>query len=102
MRIYDKAEWQIDGGIDKSSVSEHFKLLFEWLNENGLLNDDGKEICELGSFSEVSLHSELLTDLGRSFIENHYDDVASKHRYDNSDFIDALAKMFIGNSDNNG
>lgn len=97
MKIYDKAEWQIDAGIDKSLVTEHFKLIFGWLNKNGLLNDDGKEIYQLNSFGDISLHNDLLTDEGCSFIEKNYDEIARQFRYGSLDFINALKDRLQSN-----
>lgn len=94
MKIYDKAKWQIDAGISKSIVTEHFKLIFGWLNKNGLLNDDGKEIYQLNSFEDVSLHNGLLTKEGCFFIEKHYDEIARQFRYGSLDFINALNDRF--------
>lgn len=98
MKIYDKAEWQIDGGVDKSSVAQHFKLLFNWLSTKGLLNNDGHEILELDAYGDTSLHSDLLTDEGNSFVEKTYDEVVKSHRYGTEDFIKALEERYTKKS----
>ena len=43
MKIYDKARWQIEGGINKSAVINHFKFIFDWLDKMNLLSIYGEE-----------------------------------------------------------
>ena len=43
MKIYDKARWQIDGGMDKEIVIKHFEFMFSWLDKYNLLTEYGKE-----------------------------------------------------------
>lgn len=82
MKIYDKAEWQIDNGVDESVVLNHFQFVFEWLNSNKLLSKDGLEILEIGIDEEVSLNEELLTTKGNEFLDKYYDALISKSEYD--------------------
>lgn len=94
MKVYDKAEWQIDGGVDKPIVERHFKLLFSWLNAKGLLSSDGKEIFELDSFGDVSLHSGLLTNEGNIFIDKNYDEIAKMFSYGDNSFVKGLDERY--------
>ena len=41
MKIYDKAIWQIDGGIPSNLVVNHFKIVFTWLEKHDMLNEIG-------------------------------------------------------------
>lgn len=82
MKIYDKALWQIDNGVDKSVVVNHFQFVFEWLDSNKLLSKDGLEILEIGIDEEVSLNENLLTAKGNEFLDKYYDVLISKSEYD--------------------
>ena len=43
INIYDKAVWQIDGGVPSELVENHIKIVFAWLGKNDLLSEMGKE-----------------------------------------------------------
>ena len=75
MKIFDKAQWHIDGGENPSSVTNKFLVIFDLLNEEGLLSDDGMEILELGIDSSVSLNEKMVTGIGFEFLEKYYDEV---------------------------
>jgi len=95
MKIYDKSTWQIEAGIDKVVVSKHFELVFQWLKEKKLLSLDGIEVCELGSFSDVSLHEGLLTESGNAFLRKIYDDLLKTIQYGSLDVIKYLDSKYI-------
>ncbi len=82
MKIFDKAEWQIDGGINKTIVVKHFKFIFDWLKANDMLSEDGLEIFDVGIDEETSLHERLVTCDGCKFLEKNYDELISKSKYD--------------------
>lgn len=82
MKIYDKAMWQIDNGMDESIVVKHFQLVFEWLKTRNMLNNDGLEILDIGIDEEVSLNETLLTDNGRAFLDKYYDELISNSDYE--------------------
>lgn len=102
LKIFDKAQWQIDGGTPEELVVNHFNLVFIWLNKHDMLSDEGKEELEFGIDLEASLNEELLTIDGVKFLDRYYDDflaVISKDSYgkDNSiDELDRLYKKFKG------
>ena len=94
MKVYDKSEWQIDGGVDRHIVEKHFNQLFSWLNAKGLLSSDGQEIFELDSFDDVSLHSGLLTDEGNVFVEKNYNEIIKLFSYGDNNFIKGLEEQY--------
>ena len=77
MKIYDKAAWHIDGGENKSDVMFRFREVFEFLDEKGMLNAEGKETLEYGLDSSISLNSTMVTKEGKLFLETCYDKVIS-------------------------
>lgn len=52
-----------------------FKEVFAFLNEVNMLNDEGKETIEYGMDSSISLNSGMVTEIGKSFLDNYYDSV---------------------------
>jgi hypothetical protein len=81
VKIYDKADWQIDGGVSKQTVIKHFKLVFEWLKDHHYLNNDGLEVLELNDFANVSLNDSLLTKEGNDFMSRYYDKLIKEVPY---------------------
>lgn len=81
MKIYDKAKWQIDGGVNKEVVIKHFEFIFCWLKERGLLSKIGEEIYNLGIDEEISLNEEMVTREGATFLAAHYDELINKSQY---------------------
>lgn len=75
MKIYDKAEWHIDGGEDKKEVIRKFELIFSILKTKDMLSDEGKEVMEVGIDGSISLHECMLTAEGNLFMEQHYDSI---------------------------
>ena len=75
MKIFDKAQWHIDGGENPSSVTNKFLVIFDFLNEEGLLSHDGMEILDLGMDSSVSLNDQMVTEKGFKFLEKYYAEV---------------------------
>lgn len=78
LKVYDKAQWHIDAGEDSESVVLRFKAVFAFLNSKNLLESEGKEIIDFGIDSSVSLHERMVTEAGKSFMENCYDKVIDK------------------------
>lgn len=75
LKIYDKAKWHIDAGEDSGVVIDKLKAVLEFLNKEGMLTSEGKEILDLGVDSSVSIHERMLTDKGRNFMESNYDKI---------------------------
>lgn len=92
LKIYDKAQWHIDAGVDSEVVVKKMKLLFEFLDEKGLLQSEGKEMIELGIDSSISIHGRMLTEQGNSFMEAKYDSVINT---ESDKFAEALEKAFV-------
>lgn len=75
LKIYDKAKWHIDAGEDSGVVINKLKAVLEFLDKEGMLTSEGKEILDLGVDSSVSIHERMLTDKGRNFMESNYDKI---------------------------
>ena len=71
--VYDKVAWHIDGGESREVVLSHFRFFLNWLSQNGLLSDEGKELEELGVDESLSFHSRMLTERGNTFMSKYYD-----------------------------
>lgn len=82
MKIYDKAAWQIDKGLDKKVVIKHFKFIFTWLKSRKMLSNEGIEVYKSGIDEEISLHENLLTEEGNKFIDKYYDMLIMASEYD--------------------
>lgn len=75
LKIYDKAQWHIDAGEDSASCIKRIKAVFEFLQEKGMLSDEGKEMIEIGIDSSISLNERMVTAQGKRFLEKCYDDI---------------------------
>lgn len=75
LKIYDKAQWHIDAGEDATSCIKRIKAVFEFLQEKGMLSDEGKEMIEMGIDSSISLNERMVTEQGKRFLERCYDDI---------------------------
>ncbi len=73
LRVYDKAQWHIDAGEVPETVLTRFKDTLCFLDEKGLLSEEGKEIIEMGVDSSVSIHERMLNEQGNGFMEQCYD-----------------------------
>ena len=82
MKIFDKASWQIDNGMNEEVVIAHFKFIFEWLNEHDMLSPSGLEILDIGIDEDVSLHEGLVNERGLHFLDEYYDKLIADSQYD--------------------
>ena len=73
LKIYDKAQWHIDAGENSGAVIDKLKVVLEFIDQEGMLTSEGKEIMDLGVDSSISIHERMLTDKGRNFMESNYD-----------------------------
>lgn len=62
LKIFDKAQWQIDGGIPEELVVNHFNLVFLWLDKHELLSDEGKESEEF-NYDELGQDSKIIYNM---------------------------------------
>ena len=92
LKVYDKAQWHIDAGTDEAVVVEKMKVLFDFLNDKGFLQDEGKEVLDLGIDDSVSIHERMLTDAGNKFMESKYDTIINTNV---EEFLEALEKAFV-------
>lgn len=95
MNIYDKARWQIEGGIPVATVLAHFKFMFEWLNEYKLLNEYGLETLIDGIDEEAILTDEMVNVGGKNFLDKYYDEYVSQIDYGINENADLLEKMYF-------
>lgn len=97
MKIIDKAAWQIDGGIPRELVVNHFRTVFVWLEKHKMLSDAGKEELEDGIDDCATLMEDLITKEGMEFLENCYDDylrAIAKGKYGTEESGDELEKLY--------
>ena len=73
LKIYDKAQWHIDAGENSKAVIDKLKVVLEFLDKEGMLTSEGKEIMDLGVDSSISIHERMLTEKGINFMESNYD-----------------------------
>ncbi len=81
MNIYDKARWQIEGGMAPDIVVVHFKFMFQWLKEFHLLSDYGIKTLEDGIDDEAVLTDEMVNIGGKNFLDKYYDIYVSQIQY---------------------
>ena len=75
MKIFDKAKWHIEAGVDPNEVINKFKEIFIFLFINKMLSSEGKEIMEIGIDSSVSLNEKIVNENGIKFLDDCYDKV---------------------------
>lgn len=80
--IYDKASWQVEGGMDVDKVIAHFVTIFEWLHSKKMLNNEGSQFIEIGIDDSISLNEEMVTKEGNQFLSKYYDKIISESNYD--------------------
>lgn len=72
LKVYDKAQWHIDAGEDSGAVIDKLRIVLEFLDKEGMLTSEGKEIIDLGVDSSISIHERMLTEKGINFMESNY------------------------------
>ncbi|MBQ1659614.1 MAG: hypothetical protein II059_07175 [Clostridia bacterium] len=94
MKIYDKASWHIDAGMDEHEVVEKFRSVFNSLERLDLLSDEGYEISELGIDDSISLNENMVTKRGCKFLDKYYDAVIAYNSDKISDELEKCYKSF--------
>lgn len=74
IKVYDKAQWHLDGGENKREVLNKFANIFKFLLKNNMLNEEGNEIVKDGIDSSVSLNEQVVNEEGKKFLNKYYDD----------------------------
>jgi len=77
IEAYDKVSWHFPEGKNCPSLEAakaHFAAVMEWLKENDLLSEEGKEVLELGIDSDFSITSSMLNDKGNEVFKKYYSD----------------------------
>lgn len=95
LKIFDKAQWHIDAGEEEGTVIARLEAVFKFLDKNGLLRAEGKEIYQLGIDSSVSLHERMVTGSGNAFLEKNYDSVMNLADGDIFEALESRYKEFI-------
>lgn len=96
MEVFDKVSWQVDGGVEKSIVINHFDFMFSWLHEKGLLSAQGEEMYKFGADGSTSISDNDLTDEGSKFMKKYYDTYISKVEYgvhEDTELLDSIWKQ---------
>ncbi len=91
LKVYDKAQWHIDAGEDESAVVKKMEILFDFLENKGFLQAEGKEILKIGIDESISIHERMLTEKGNSFMESKYDGIINTNE---EEFNEALENAF--------
>ena len=91
LKIYDKVAWQLDGGMEKESVIEHFSFILNWCHINNLLLPEGEETLAFGVDESCSLHERMFTEIGNKFMATHYDKVANAKKGDEA-YLNSLLR----------
>lgn len=94
MKVFDKAAWQIDNGVDEVTVISHFKFILGWLNEHDMLSPDGLEILETGIDEDVSLHEGMVNERGLHFLNEFYDKLITDAEYNVAHEKALIEKLF--------
>lgn len=92
LKIYDKAQWHIDGGEDVELVIARFKSVFRFLADKDLLSPEGMELLEIGMDSSASLHERMVSDKGNKFLSDVYEEVED---LDYTEIEEMLEKKYI-------
>lgn len=81
LKVYDKAKWHIEKGMDTKDILEHFDFMFSWLKEFNLLSEEGLEILDIGIDESISLNERMVNIGGAIFLEKNYDKYISRIDY---------------------
>ncbi|MBQ8133910.1 MAG: hypothetical protein IJ192_05850 [Clostridia bacterium] len=91
MKIFDKASWHIDSGMEETDVINKFKKIFDALDSLSLLSDEGYEILDFGIDDSISLNENMVNEKGRLFLEEYYDKIIG---YDTNNIAEELHKKY--------
>lgn len=94
MTIYDKARWQIEGGIEEELVIQHFRFMFQWLNDYNLLSEEGKKTYADGIDESSVLMDEYVNEEGKKFLDKFYDSYIEQIGYGESENLEILKGMY--------
>ena len=67
------------------------EILFDFLENKGFLQAEGKEILKIGIDESISIHERMLTEKGNSFMESKYDGIINTNE---EEFNEALENAF--------
>ena len=69
-KVFDKISYY-DNNEYQKEVLKQFEQLFQYLHDNKMLTSDGEEIYSERLYSDVSLHSGLLTKEGIKYVQKY-------------------------------
>lgn len=95
MKIYDKARWQIEGGINKSAVINHFKFIFDWLDKMNFLSIYGEETKNGIIDESVVLTEEMVNIMGQKFLDKYYDEYIDSIEYGVKEDEKKLKELYL-------
>ena len=95
LKIYDKAQWHIDAGESVELCVNRIKIVFEFLNKKGMLTSDGIEMLDIGIDSSVSLNERMVSEQGKIFLEQFYDDILQLSLEDVKSGLEERYMMFF-------
>lgn len=75
-KTYDKVSWHFPEGKNCPSLDSakiHFCVVMKWLQENGLLSDEGAEAIDCGIDADFSITARMLTPRGNRVLEQCYE-----------------------------
>ena len=95
IKIYDKAQWHLDAGEEKTIVLSRFQTILNFLNSKNMLSKEGEEIFSLGVDSSISLNEKMLTETGIKFLDEYYDKIIKRGADDISFILNKEYGEFI-------
>lgn len=73
--VFDKISWHYPEGKNCPSLEiarAHFLAVMKWIQENGLLSDEGEEILDVGISTDFSITSSMLNKKGNDVLKKYY------------------------------
>lgn len=92
---HDKADWHIDGGEDEDEVYARFQSVFEFLDENNMLTEEGKEEFENGIDDSTIISEDHLTSVANEFFTKYYDTAIEDNPSDMKKTLSKYLKKFL-------
>ncbi len=72
---------------------QHLVMIMNWLKNQGLLNEYGLEVYELGIDEEFSLTSQMLTSKGKKLLDEYYDKWLENYKYGEVSSLEILSNI---------
>lgn len=94
--VYDKAKWYLecDPPFPKKKIINHFKIIFDFLKEKDLLNEEGLEDYEFNRSEEDIFWAEQIKEEAHYFFHNYYDALVQSADYGSEQFRTNLIQWY--------